>query len=169
MKAKGGMDIIMIITADNLQDTDKIGKIIGENLKSGTLICLEGDLGAGKTTLTQSIAKGLMIDDYVTSPTFTIIKEYSGRLNLYHMDAYRLDSEDDMYDLGYDEYINSDGVCIIEWASKIKGLIPKTAIIIRISIDFENDKRYMNIDGKGEQFDIIKEELGKVFSLRGHI
>jgi len=157
---------IMIIKASNLQDTDKIGKIIGESLKSGTVICLEGDLGAGKTTLTQSIAKGLEIHDYVTSPTFTIIKEYNGRLNLYHMDAYRLDSEDEMYDLGYDEYINSDGVCIIEWASKIKGLIPKSAINITININYENNNRELDINGEGEQFNIIKEELQKYENIR---
>ncbi|HBB28274.1 MAG TPA: tRNA (adenosine(37)-N6)-threonylcarbamoyltransferase complex ATPase subunit type 1 TsaE [Clostridiales bacterium] len=156
----------MIIKASNLQDTDKIGKIIGESLKSGTVICLEGDLGAGKTTLTQSIAKGLEIHDYVTSPTFTIIKEYNGRLNLYHMDAYRLDSEDEMYDLGYDEYINSDGVCIIEWASKIKGLIPKSAINITININYENNNRELDINGEGEQFNIIKEELQKYENIR---
>lgn len=156
----------MIIKASNLQDTDKIGRIIGESLKSGTVICLEGDLGAGKTTLTQSIAKGLEIHDYVTSPTFTIIKEYNGRLNLYHMDAYRLDSEDEMYDLGYDEYINSDGVCIIEWASKIKGLIPKSAINITININYENNNRELDINGEGEQFNIIKEELQKYENIR---
>ena len=156
----------MIIKANNLQDTDKIGKIIGECLQSGTVICLEGDLGAGKTTLSQSIAKGLGIKDYVTSPTFTIIKEYKGRLSLFHMDAYRLESEDDMYDLGYDEYINSDGVCIIEWASKIKGLIPKSAINITININFEDNIRELNIDGAGEQFDIIKEELQKYENIR---
>jgi len=157
---------IMIIKASNLQDTDKIGKIIGESLKSGTVICLEGDLGAGKTTLTQSIAKGLEIHDYVTSPTFTIIKEYNGRLNLYHMDAYRLDSEDEMYDLGYYEYINSDGVCIIEWASKIKGLIPKSAINITININYENNNRELDINGEGEQFNIIEEELQKYENIR---
>jgi len=156
----------MIIKASNLQDTDKIGKIIGGSLKGGTVICLEGDLGAGKTTLTQSIAKGLEIRDYVTSPTFTIIKEYNGRLNLYHMDAYRLDSEDEMYDLGYDEYINSDGVCIIEWASKIKGLIPKSAINITININYENNNRELDINGEGEQFNIIKEELQKYENIR---
>lgn len=151
----------MIVKANNLHDTDKIGKIIGECLKGGTVICLEGDLGAGKTTLTQSIAKGLDVKDYVTSPTFTIIKEYVGRLKLYHMDAYRLDSEDDMYDLGYDEYINSDGVCIIEWASNIKGLIPKSAINITINNNYENNNRELIINGDGEQYNILKEELQK--------
>lgn len=149
----------MKIVANNLSDTDKIGKIIGKNLLPGTVICMEGDLGAGKTTLTQSIAKGLEIHDYVTSPTFTIIKEYKGNLNLYHMDAYRLESEDDMYDLGYDEYINSDGVCIIEWASNIKGLIPQNSITITIKIDYNNDSRQLLLEGVGEQIDILKEEL----------
>lgn len=149
----------MEIILNNLQDTDRLGKIIGENLQAGSVICLEGDLGAGKTTLTQSIAKGMLIEDYVTSPTFTIIKEYTGRLNLYHMDAYRLESEEDMIDLGYDEYINSDGVCIIEWASKIKGLLPSSAININIAIDYESGKRYLNISGTGKQFDNIVEAL----------
>ncbi len=152
----------MVIILNNLQDTDRTGKIIGENLQAGSVICLEGDLGAGKTTLTQSIAKGMLIEDYVTSPTFTIIKEYTGRLSLYHMDAYRLESEDDMIDLGYDEYINSDGVCIIEWASKIKGLLPKSAININITINYENDKRYLDISGTGKQFDNIIEALKKL-------
>lgn len=152
----------MVIILNSLEDTDKVGKIIGQNLQAGSVICLEGDLGAGKTTLTQFIAKGMLIEDYVTSPTFTIIKEYSGRLNLYHMDAYRLESEDDMIDLGYDEYITSDGVCIIEWASKIKGLIPKSAININITIDYDSGKRYFDISGTGEQFNIIIE------SLKGH-
>lgn len=152
----------MIIILNNLQDTDRVGKTIAENLQAGSVICLEGDLGAGKTTLTQSIAKGMLIEDYVTSPTFTIIKEYKGRLNLYHMDAYRLEAEDDMIDLGYDEYIHSDGVCIIEWASKIKALIPKFAINITITIDYENEKRYLDINGVGEQFDIIIESLKRI-------
>ena len=156
----------MIIIAKNLQDTDKIGTIIGENLKAGTVICLEGDLGAGKTTLTQSIAKGMLIKDYVTSPTFTIIKEYEGRLKLYHMDAYRLESEDDMYDLGYDEYINSEGVCIIEWASKIKNLIPKDAINITIKTNYDNNYRDIYLAGEGEQFDILKEELEDYENIR---
>jgi tRNA threonylcarbamoyladenosine biosynthesis protein TsaE len=151
----------MEIILNKIQDTDRVGKLIGEGLQTGSVICLEGDLGAGKTTLTQSIAKGMLIEDYVTSPTFTIIKEYVGRLNLYHMDAYRLESEDDMIDLGYDEYINSDGVCIIEWASKIKGLLPKSAIKINIIIDYESGKRFLDISGTGKQFDIIIEALKK--------
>ncbi|QSX07013.1 tRNA (adenosine(37)-N6)-threonylcarbamoyltransferase complex ATPase subunit type 1 TsaE [Sedimentibacter sp. zth1] len=149
----------MKIISRKLQDTDKIGQIIGENLIGGTVICLEGDLGAGKTTLTQSIAKALNINDYVTSPTFTIIKEYNGRLKLYHMDAYRLESEDDMYDLGYDEYIYSNGVCIIEWASNIFNLIPKHAITITINIDYEKDIREFDIVGEGLQFETLKKGL----------
>lgn len=143
----------MKLLSKSLQDTDNIGIIIGKNIESGTVICLEGDLGAGKTTLTQSIAKSLDIKNYVTSPTFTIIKEYKGRLNLYHMDAYRLESEIEMYDLGYDEYINSDGVCIIEWASNIKGIIPDDAIQINIYIDYINETREIEIVGSGLRYE----------------
>lgn len=151
----------MLIILNNLEDTEKVANIIAKNLFAGAVICLEGDLGAGKTTLTQYIARAMSIDDYVTSPTFTIIKEYKAKLNLYHMDAYRLESEDEMVDLGYDEYINSDGVCIIEWASKIKGLLPKSAININITIDYESGKRFLDITGSGEQFDVIIKNLKK--------
>lgn len=143
----------MKLLSKSLRDTNNIGIIIGKNLEKGTVICLEGDLGAGKTTLTQSIAKSLDIKNYVTSPTFTIIKEYKGRLNLYHMDAYRLESEIEMYDLGYDEYINSDGVCIIEWASNIKSIIPKDAIMINIYIDYINETREIEIVGSGLKYE----------------
>ncbi len=97
----------MKIKVNNLQDTEKIGKIISRCLEKGTVLCLDGDLGAGKTAITQFIAKEFGVKEYITSPTFNIIKEYEGRLPFYHMDVYRIESEDDMYDLGYDEYIYS--------------------------------------------------------------
>src|SRR5699024_12095320 len=96
--------------------------------KSGDLISLMGDLGAGKTTLTQSIAQGLEINDYVTSPTFTLINEYEGRLPLYHFDVYRLGSIDELYDLGYEEYFYSNGVTIVEWRDKVLEEFPKDRI-----------------------------------------
>ena len=105
----------MEIKVCNLHDTEIVGKIIARNLFKGTVLCLDGDLGAGKTTLTQFIAKEFGVDENITSPTFTIIKEYEGKLPFYHMDVYRIESDDEMYDLGYEEYIYSDGVTIIEW------------------------------------------------------
>ncbi len=104
----------------NEKQTEELGLRLAEGLKAGTVIALIGDLGSGKTALTKAIAKGLGIEQQVTSPTFTIIQEYSGgRLPLYHFDVYRLEDEEDMYELGYEEYFYGDGVCVIEWADLI--------------------------------------------------
>ncbi len=148
----------MIITVNNLKDTEKLGKIIANCIKKGTVICLDGDLGVGKTSLTQFIAKEFGVKEYIVSPTFTIIKEYEGKLPFYHMDVYRIDSEDDMYDLGYDEYIYSEGVTIIEWSHLIEGILP----IERVNIDIkriDDDKRRINISGKGSVYEKLSLEL----------
>ncbi len=149
----------MKITINNLQDTKKVGKIISENLLSGTVLCLDGDLGAGKTTLTQFIANEFGIKEYITSPTFNIIKEYQGKFPFYHMDVYRIESEDDMYDLGYDDYIYSDGICIIEWSDKIKNMLPEERINIYIQRGEDENTRIFSVTGKGIVFDKIVEEL----------
>lgn len=148
----------MKITVNNLKDTEMVGKIIGRNLTNGTVLCLDGDLGAGKTTLTQFIAKEFGINEYLTSPTFTIIKEYEGKLPFYHMDVYRIESEEDMYDLGYDEYIYSEGVTIIEWSHKIKNILPKNRINIEIQRVGDN-QRILHITGSGITYDNIIKEL----------
>mgnify|MGYP000356765787 FL=1 len=149
------------IISHNLQETNFIGKIIGKNTEKGTVICLDGDLGAGKTTLTQSIAKGIEIDEYITSPTFNIIKEYDGRLKLFHMDVYRINDIIEMIDLGYEEYIYSDGVCIIEWSDKIKEILPENRINMRLLRGKEENERTFHIDGKGSSFEKIEKELMK--------
>lgn len=148
----------MKLTVNNLKDTEKIGKIISHCLEKGTVICLDGDLGVGKTALTQFIAKEFGVKEYITSPTFTIIKEYEGKLPFYHMDVYRIESEDDMYDLGYDEYIYSEGVIIIEWSHKIKGILPEDRIDIEIQ-RLSDTSRIMYIRGKGKVYDKLAEEL----------
>lgn len=99
-----------------VEDTYRLAKTIADKLKGGEVILLNGNLGAGKTTFTKGIAKALGIDEVVTSPTFTFMKEYSGRLNLYHFDMYRAEDEDELYELGLSEYLyDSSGVCVIEW------------------------------------------------------
>ena len=110
--------------------TLEIGERIGSALQKGDIIALQGSLAAGKTTLTKGIAKGLNIDENVTSPTFTLISEYMGRLPLYHMDAYRLDDVQSFLDLGVEELLYGEGVCVIEWSEKIMEALPETAIII---------------------------------------
>lgn len=148
----------MKLTVSNLKDTAYIGKIIANCLEKGTILCLDGDLGVGKTALTQFIAKEFGVEEYITSPTFTIIKEYEGKLPFYHMDVYRIDSEEDMYDLGYDEYIYSEGVTIIEWSHKIKGILPEERIDICIQ-RLDDTSRLIDIEGKGKVYDKITEEL----------
>lgn len=129
------MYITKNINLDTIEKTEEFGKLIGENLKSGDVVCLNGELGAGKTTLTKSIAKGMGIDDYVTSPTFNIINEYYGKLNLYHFDTYRLENVDEISYLGFDEYFYGNGVCVIEWADKIKDFLPEEYIEINLNMD----------------------------------
>ena len=148
----------MKITARNIEDTERLGKIIARCLEKGTVICLDGELGAGKTTLTKFIAKESGVKENIVSPTFTIIKEYEGKLPLYHMDVYRIDSEDDMYDLGYDEYIYSEGVTVIEWADLIKGILPEERIEIRMK-RIDDEKREISIEGKGRVFEKLAGEL----------
>ncbi len=130
----------------NESDTKRFGIELARKLKPGDIVALIGDLGTGKTTLTKSIAEGLGITELVTSPTFTIVQEYTeGRLPLYHFDVYRLCDTEEMYELGYEEYFFGQGVCIIEWADQIEGLIPEESIIIRIEYGTKEDERIYNI------------------------
>lgn len=147
------------IVLKGLKETEEFGEKLGSILKPGDIISLTGDLGAGKTTLTKSIGKGLGVEDYITSPTFTLINEYNGRLNLYHFDVYRLEGPIDLYDLGFEEYIYSNGVSIIEWGDKIEEALPKERINIRIEKGTELDERIIYIYGEGERFKQLIKEL----------
>ncbi|MDF2607540.1 MAG: ATP-binding protein [Bacillales bacterium] len=121
-------------------DTTEIAFKIGMLLDKGSIITLEGDLGAGKTTFTKGLAKGLQIERNVNSPTFTIIKEYKGRLPLYHMDVYRVESSEE--DLGFDEYFFGDGVTVVEWAHLIEDQLPKKRLEIVIKNISENERQF---------------------------
>ena len=104
------------------------------------MVALIGPLGAGKTTLVQGIAEGLGIKDYVTSPTFIIINEYQGRLPFFHIDLYRIEDLDEIEVLGIEEYFNKGGVCVIEWAERLKTLMPEKAEMIEIKVVSENER-----------------------------
>lgn len=122
-----------IIYMKNEADTVSFGMELAKKAKAGTVIALTGDLGAGKTTLTKSIAKGLEIEDIITSPTFNIVKEYdTGRLPLYHFDVYRIGDVDEMYELGYEEYFYGNGICVVEWADLIEDIMPEDTMWIQI-------------------------------------
>lgn len=147
------------IISKNEEETKEIGYKLGKLLKKGDMVCLSGDLGAGKTTFTKSIAKGLDVGEDVTSPTFTIINEYDGRLQVYHFDVYRIMSIDEMYDIGYEEYFYGDGVCIVEWASEIIELIPKEHLWIEIKLGNEINSREFYLKGTTKHYERIVEEL----------
>ena len=118
------------------EDTFRLGEEYGREAKPGQIICLEGDLGVGKTVFTKGFASGLGIQDPVNSPTFTILQVYeTGRLPLYHFDVYRLGEPEEIEELGYEEYFFGDGVCLIEWPGNVEEYIPEDARFIRIEKD----------------------------------
>ena len=124
----------IIFTTGSSEQTERFGEALSNYLEAGTVIALDGDLGAGKTCLTRGIARGMGSDDPVASPTFTIVNEYSGgRLMLFHFDTYRLSGEDDFYASGLDEYFIKDGVCVIEWGGVIEGALPGNTMKMQIS------------------------------------
>ena len=114
------------IELPDLATTRRLGQRLGELALPGDVITLSGDLGAGKTTLTQAIGEGLGVpaDHYITSPTFGLLHEYPGRLPLYHMDFYRLHSEEELLELGVEEYLEDRGLCVIEWPDRLGSLMP---------------------------------------------
>lgn len=143
----------MILESFSPEETFELGRQMGEKARGGEIFTLTGDLGVGKTVFTQGFARGLAIDEPVSSPTFTIIQEYeSGRLPLYHFDAYRIGDPEEMEEIGYDDYFFGSGVCLIEWAQKIGELIPEGAVSVCIEKDLEKgfDYRRIRIEGMEE-------------------
>ena len=134
-------------------DTQVIAKEIADTLKGGEFIAMYGDLGAGKTAFVQGLAKALGITNHVTSPTFTIVNEYEGRLPLYHFDVYRIADPDEMYEIGYDDYIDSDGVCVVEWAELIEELFPDKYYKLTILKDEDRgfDYRKIILEDEGKE------------------
>ncbi|MBN2286229.1 MAG: tRNA (adenosine(37)-N6)-threonylcarbamoyltransferase complex ATPase subunit type 1 TsaE [Tissierellales bacterium] len=145
----------------NIEEMEMLAKIIAHCSQVGMILCLEGDLGAGKTTLTQLVGKHLGIIEFITSPTFSIIKEYKGTMNLYHMDAYRILNIDQAYDLDIDQYFYSDGLFIIEWSDRIKDIIPANHVLLTIQHDFENNARNISVTGSGHHYSCIIKELSQ--------
>lgn len=136
----------MIKITNSPQETFEFAKSLAENAKPGDIICLDGDLGTGKTVFTQGFAQGLGITESVNSPTFTILQIYEGgRLPLYHFDVYRIGSPDEMDELGYEEYFFGEGVCLIEWSALIEEIIPEEARRVIIEKDLEKGFDYRRI------------------------
>ena len=128
------------------QETEKVGAALAQVLQPGTILAYRGDLGAGKTAFTRGLAKGLGCTDMVTSPTYTIVNEYiSGRLPLFHFDMYRLRSSDDLFDIGWEDYLERGGVCAVEWSENVADAM-EDAIAVRIE-KLGGDQRRITIEG----------------------
>lgn len=127
--------------------TEQLGMKLGEKLSPGTVIAYEGDLGAGKTAFTRGLARGLGITERVTSPTYTIVNEYEGRLPLFHFDMYRLTSSEDLFDIGWEDYVNRDGVIAVEWSSRVADVL-EGALEVHIRKDpAAENGRFITISG----------------------
>lgn len=134
---------MMKFHAGSVEETVEIGCRLGQIVQKGDNICLSGDLGTGKTAFTSGIAKALGVKGYITSPTFTIVNEYEGKLPLYHFDVYRIGDASEMFETGYEEYISGNGVTVIEWAELISEILP----LERIDVLIEKDN-LVNLDSR---------------------
>ena len=135
-------------------ETMLVGRTLGSILNSGDVVCLTGDLGTGKTAFTNGMAQALGVKEYVTSPTFTIVNEYKTEVPLYHFDVYRISDPEEMYDIGFEEYLYGDGIVVIEWAELIKDILPDELIWVKISKNLNSgvDAREIDIDFIGEKY-----------------
>jgi tRNA threonylcarbamoyladenosine biosynthesis protein TsaE len=148
------------IALPDLAATQALGRLLGRLLFPGSVVALVGPLGAGKTHLVRAIAEGLDIPDgrLVTSPTFVLIQEYPGRLPIYHFDAYRLEGAGPFADLGVVEYLEGEGVCLIEWADRVEACLPEEYLRITLRITGETAREAM-LEGRGERYERAVMEL----------
>ncbi len=161
------------VITSNPEQTWRMGKLLGALLGAGDIVCLYGDLGAGKTSLSYGIALGLEVKErYITSPTFTFVNEYEGRVPFNHIDLYRLKDPGELENIGFEEYLDSDGATVIEWAERAEDELPEERLSVYLNYVNENS-REIGFLPEGERYqkllDTLKQELGQeMSSLRGH-
>ena len=130
------------------RETEELGVRLAERLEPGNVVAFTGDLGAGKTAFTRGLARGLGITDRVTSPTFTIVNEYEGgRLPLFHFDLYRLSSSDELFDIGWEDYLACGGVCAVEWSENVSDALEEDVISVEICRGETDSRRIITIEG----------------------
>jgi tRNA threonylcarbamoyladenosine biosynthesis protein TsaE len=156
----------VVIQSKSASETVRLGKSIGSRLLPGDVVALVGELGAGKTQFIKGLAAGAGIRNstYISSPSFTLINEYPGRITFYHIDLFRLSKEKEAEDLGLEDYIHGRGITAIEWADKIPSLLPKELLLIRIAY-MEKNIRSLEILGKGGRYEDLVKELSE-FGMR---
>ena len=147
------------LITSSVGQTEEVGRVLGSLLQPGDLVCLYVDLGAGKTHLSYGIAQGLDVRDrYITSPTFTFVNEYTGRIPFYHIDLYRLKEPSELEGIGFDEYIDSDGATVIEWAERAEGELPPQGLSVYLS-DVSATGREIGFLAEGERYEQLLTEL----------
>lgn len=147
------------IVSGSAEHTRSVGSALGKLAEAGDVILLVGPLGAGKTCLTQGVARGLGVVENVVSPTFVLLREYRGRLPLFHLDFYRLDSVDEISSLGLEEYLFGDGVCVVEWAEKGLTAVPREHLLIEIE-RAEASRRRLRLRPSGTRYEEMVSQLG---------
>jgi tRNA threonylcarbamoyladenosine biosynthesis protein TsaE len=149
------------IITTSTEQTEDVGRLLGTMLEPGDLVCLFGDLGAGKTHFSFGIARGIQVrDQYITSPTFTFVNEYQGRIPFYHIDLYRLKEPSELEGIGFEEYIESDGATVIEWAERAEGELPIEKLNIYLS-DVSENSRELGFLAEGERYEKLLADLKK--------
>jgi tRNA threonylcarbamoyladenosine biosynthesis protein TsaE len=156
----------MTIRTDSPDATRAVAAALGELLVGGDLVLLVGDLGAGKTAFAQGLARGLGVDAPVTSPTFTIVQEYDGRLPLAHVDVYRLDRVQDLYDLGFDELVDDGRVTVVEWGDLVAQVVPAEHLVVRIELGGADTERVLDMSYEGAGWRSRREEVERAMSER---
>ena len=156
----------MVFQTSNTSETIRTGKRVGRLLQPGDVVALVGDLGTGKTQFIKGLAEGMGVGKatYVSSPSFTLINEYPGRIPLYHIDLFRLDSEKEAEGLGLEEYVRGNGIAAIEWADKISSLLPEELLSVKIHYTGEHT-RSLEIIGKGKRYQKLVEGLSSEFGV----
>lgn len=134
-------------TTQSPQETEALGEAIAQKLSGGEVIALFGGMGMGKTALTRGLARGLGVEDGVSSPTFALVHEYSGRVPVYHFDMFRVDGWDDLYSTGFFDYLECGGVLVIEWSENIENALPENAVRIAIAKGEGDDTRVFQVEG----------------------
>ena len=152
---------MLVVQTDSEAKTLDLGKKLAGLLKAGDVICLSGDLGSGKTVFVRGIARGLEVEAEVTSPTFSILNVYQAIVPVYHFDLYRLENPEELFDIGFDEYVGTDGIALIEWADKFPGNIPDEYLMVEISTKSEHS-RCVNFVPYGSRYQKICKELKKI-------
>ncbi len=137
----------MIYHTKSETETERAGERLAQVLHAGDVLAMTGDLGAGKTAFIRGLARGLGVTARVTSPTYTVVNEYEGRLPLFHFDMYRLSGPDELYDIGWDDYLKRGGVCAVEWSERAEGLLPDDCITVAITAR-DDTERCIEITGR---------------------